>query len=640
MPLALPTLPAVGLRAALPGLLCLVALFAAPFARASLVEIPAQSVAVLEAQLAAQPAGLGPVCANRAAWSAPAVVQRTADLRRVAEKLLTQDFPAWDQSAYLEYSRTGLRPNGEKMMNARKAWLYPLTIAECVEGQGRFLPAIARTLSALVDQPTWTWPAHDNKLRNLQDHRFEVDLLAADTAHDLAQALYLLGDGVAPALRQRVMAALEARIFAPLRNSFSTNSKDHWWLRADDNWNAVCLAGVVGAALAVLPDRQDRALFAAAAVHYIQYYVDGFTDDGYTAEGPGYWNYGFSHFAVLREILLQSTGGQRDLFAGPKVRNMAMYGYRIEMLPNNIAAFGDASTHLRMDDVTRAYANDVLGLGQPQHLANGPIASGQAGNDAPLVRAVLQLFVVPQPIGGGVDPASLQIGQQSYFDSPGVLISRPAPGDKLAVSIKAGGNGNHSHNDIGSYTIGIGTEQPTGDVGTTQYSAKTFSRERYTIAGISSWGHPVPVVGGALQGRADQIKPYVLSTHFSDAADEITINMADAYTEPYIKTLTRTLVHARTPSGSVLITDRFAFSRPNTFEVALTTLGSWKKNADGSVDLWQKNEHVTARITASGPWTLSAKDSFEEGLRFTRLGIALDGPQREGFVAVHFSQAP
>ena len=602
-------------------------------------EIPAARVAGLLPQLADRPQGLGAICANRASWGTLAMAQRTEEVRRTADKLLSQQFPQWDQEQYLEYSRKGTRPNGEKMMNARKAWLYPLTLAECVEGKGRFIPALERTLTELIAQPTWTWPAHDRTLRNVRDHDYEVDLLAADTAHDLAQALYMLGDWVSPDLRLRTLAALNQRIFEPLRRRFSGERKDHFWLHADNNWNAVCLKGTVGAALTVLTDKKDRALFAAAAEYYIQRYVAGFSADGYTSEGPGYWNYGFSHFAILRDMLAQATGGGLDLFADPKVRRMALYGYRIEMLPNNIAAFGDAPPKTRIDDFSRAYANDVLGLGASHHLATVKISGGQSSNDAPLAKAALLLFADPKPVIGQTATESASSGLHSYFESVGVLVSRPAAGGRLAVSIKAGGNGSHSHNDIGSYTIGLGSEQPTGDVGNTQYSAKTFSKERYTIAGISSWGHPVPVVAGRLQVDATKIKPKVISTLLSDEADEITINMADAYAAPMLRSLTRTLLHDRAQAGSVTITDRFEYTQTSRFEVALTTLGKWAQNPDGSIVLWQQDERLAAYIDASGAWTLTAENSNEEGLAFTRIGIALRDPQTSGHVTIRFEPA-
>lgn len=605
-------------------------------ASAAQPEIPTQRVADLAKTIAQQPRGFGPTCTNRVAWKTPTIVDRTAQVRQSAEQLLKQDFPAWSQDLYRDYARTGTRPNGEKMMNDRKAWLYPLVIAECVEGQGRFMPAIELTITELINQPTWTWPAHNKpQTRQLNGHD-DVDLLAADIALELAQALYLLGDWLPTPLHQRTLSALEQRIFDPLRKSFLGKSKSNYWLRTTNNWNAVCLAGVVGAALTILPKPNDRALFAAAGAHYIQNYLEGFTPDGYTSEGPGYWNYGFSHFVVLRHILLQATGGSLDLFADAKVTQMALYGYRIEMLPNNIAAFGDASPKTKMDDFARAYTNDALDLGQAQHLSLLSINKSPPGNDAPLTKAVVTLFANPLPASTHTPKKAPSIGLHSYFESVGVLVSRPAPGGQLAVSIKAGGNLSHSHNDIGSYTIALGAEQPTGDVGKTQYSAKTFSKERTTIPSISSWGHPVPVVAGVLQNDASTIRPRVVATHLTDASSDITINMADAYTTPILRTLTRTLKHQRTPTGFVSITDRFEYKQPAAFEVAVTTVGHWQHNPDGSITLWEKNNRLNARIEASGAWTVTAQESNEEGRRFTRIAIALKKPEKSGYITVRF----
>lgn len=597
-------------------------------------ELDAALVQQFEGVISATPAGLGPACSDRSLWTHPQITERTRPLIAAADKLLSSPFPPWSDDAYLEYSHQGTRPGGERMMNARKAWLYPLVMAECAQWQGRYLPAIERTLTELNTQPSWTWPAHDKGLRNFRQHDYEVDLLAADTAHDVAQSLYMLGDALSERVRRQTMASLEARIFAPMRNSFVRGGKDNWWLQADHNWNAVCLKGVVGAALAVTPSRHERAVFAAAGVHYIQKYVDGFPDDGYALEGPGYWNYGFSHFTQLRELLLQASAGSIDLFASPKVRSIASYGFHIEMLPGNIAAFGDAPRNVKIDEATLAYANAVFGLGASQQLADLSINARQSGNAAPLAETAMKLFIRPLAMHPVAPYAHAP--QQTYFDRVGVLVSRPAAGQRLAASIKAGGNGNHSHNDIGSYTIALGTEQPTGDPGATVYSAKTFSKERFSIKGINSYGHPVPLVAGQLQRNATQVKPQVLATHFTELSDDITMDLATAYAVPQLKLLTRSLRHERSESGSVSVEDRFEFSSPQTFEVALIAPGNWKIRDDGQIELWQNAEHLLASISSTSAYTVENEKVEEEGLSFTRLAIRLNEPAKQGSIKVTF----
>lgn len=612
-------------------LLCFLAAVWSVPAVAEWVELDDARIETLARWLPPTPAGFGPPCSERATWSAQGA--RLSDLRRAADKLVAQDFPPWDEEAYLEFSRSGQRPRGERMMNARKAWLYPLVLAECAEYAGRYLPALARALDELVRQPTWTWAAHDAKLRNLRGERYEVDLLAADTALELAQTLHLLGDRLPPATRERVLTALEARVFAPVRASLR-NGKEHWWLTAQHNWNAVCLSGVVGAALTVLPDVRDRALFVVAGEHYSRYYLKGFPEDGYSPEGPGYWNYGFSHFVMLRARLMHATGNRLDLFADAKVPVVARYGFGIEMLPGNVAAFGDASPSTRIDAWTLAYLQDAFSAQPGGRFATLPVTASQRANDAPLTAALASLFLPVAP--AQALPDLTEAGLRTWFPQAGVLVARPAPGQRLGVSIKAGGNGNHSHNDIGSYSIALGAEQPTGDAGMTVYSARTFSKERYTIRAINSWGHPVPVVEGGLQLEATRVKPRVLATRFSDAREQVVLDLAPAYASANLQTLTRSLSFLREGEGRVEIEDRFAYARAGAFETALITRGGWQQQEDGSLLLWHRNERLQARIEASAAYTLQAETVEEEGLRFTRIAISLQAPQREGFVRVLF----
>lgn len=599
---------------------------------AEYAELSDSRISAIAEMLSVKQGGIGPVCADRAAWGQLPLASRLAPVLEDAERRLSQAFPAWDNEAYLEYSRNGSRSNGERMMSARKTWIYPLVLAECVEYKGRFLPSIERTLTELSSQPSWTAPAHDTGQRNFKSRNYEVDLFAADLAHDLAQTLYMLGEKIKPEVRQKALAELEARVFAPLRRTFAEGGNDNRWLKLNNNWNAVCLKGSVAAALAVLPDRHDRALFAAAGEHYIGTYLEGFPNDGYSIEGPSYWNYGFSHFAELREVLMHSSSNQLDLFVGPKIRSIALYGQRIEMLPDNIAAFGDASPREKIDRFTLAYSNQALSLGLPIKMQALPISTSQQVNSAPLARTVGILFARPQAISGraeSLDPL------RSYFNQVGVLVTRPAPGSgsKLAASIKAGGNGNHSHNDIGSYTIALGTEQPVGDVGTPPYSRKTFSKaERYSIKAINSYGHPVPVVAGKLQLEATKVTPKVLATRFTSGVDEITLDLTAAYDVAALRALTRTLRHDRAGNGTVTIEDHFKFDNPQPFENALTTLGNWKQRSDDTLELSQKNQLLLVRIEASAPYDIIGEKIDEDGMRFTRIAIRLKNPQQTGWI--------
>ena len=109
-----------------------------------------------------------------------------------------------------------------------------------------------------------------------------------------------------------------------------------FWFTVTNNWNSVCLAGVTGAALALLPDKEERAYFVAMAEKYQAYGMKGYADDGYCSEGVGYYNYGFAAYLLLREEVCRATQGQIDFFRLPKFVHLAQYGKNIQIL-NGVA---------------------------------------------------------------------------------------------------------------------------------------------------------------------------------------------------------------------------------------------------------------------------------------------------------------
>lgn len=315
------------------------------------------------------PAGFGRPASDRAFWS-------SAELRRVAgeavgsaEKMLWRTLPPWSDALYLDYSRTGQRAPGEKMLKARYHWLQPLVLAECVEIKGRFLPLLNHVLTAYASDPCWNLPAHDDKLGSFHRDHYSVDLASATFGAEIAQTLYWLGDRLDPAVRQQIYQALTTRVFDPVRESLVTGQGTFWLgSRADsqqNNWNAVCLAGVVGAARTVLPDRHERAVFVAAGEHYSRYFINSFGADGYCTEGPGYYHYGFGNYVVLRAILPDATGGRLELFSDEKITNIAAYGVRIQMLDGAVPPFEDCRFGTLADAALAGYCNQVLQLGLP-----------------------------------------------------------------------------------------------------------------------------------------------------------------------------------------------------------------------------------------------------------------------------------
>ncbi|HZY63148.1 MAG TPA: hypothetical protein VFE38_11530 [Edaphobacter sp.] len=604
---------------------------AMPAAQGQYAKLDSATIQQIAAMLPANPAGVGVPCTNRVTWK-PLAGRFNREIAE-AEVLLKAPFPAWSDDAYLDYSRTGSRQQGEKMLHARQDELMPLVLAECVEGRGRFVERIALVLDGLATQKSWTLPAHDVKLDSFTGRRYFVELNSADLAHTIAETLYLMGDWLPQATRVRAMDALQKRIFAPMRASYE-NDKGQSWLHVKSNWNAVCLKGVTGAALAVLPDRKDRALFVAGAKYYINYYRMGFGDDGYASEGMGYWNYGFSHYAEMREDLLRATKGKIDLFSDPKMRKVALFGAQFPMLPGNAADFGDAHFMVRPDGNLMSYINQVFNLGLKEDTSEATHAH------ASLTWLMMQDFPNPasqihNATGSGKFGVSL-IGLRTYYPDAGVLVSRPDVGGRLAVTIKAGGNTSHSHDDIGSFAIGLGATQPVGDPGgPSYYTSQTFSKDRLQSRLINSFGHPVPVIDGKLQLDATHVHAPVLRRSFTQSQDSISIDMSSAYDSPHLRRLTRTMVYRRQGTGSVKIEDSFDLTAPTEIEEALPTHGTWSRLDAQTLLFTAKNERLRVLIDAPGGFNVVQERINEYGNPFTLVGLHIT-MKRSGKVKLLF----
>ncbi|HEY3914702.1 MAG TPA: hypothetical protein VGN61_09470, partial [Verrucomicrobiae bacterium] len=265
--------------------------------------------------LSANPAGFGQPITNRAAWDVAASNPGLKGIVLRATRLAGQPDPALPDDLYLDCSRTGNRDRAQAVMFARSERLAAFALAECVENKGRFIKPLEATIEAICSERAWPYPAHDLGLNVFHGHTMNPDLRATTLAFELATADYLLGDRLPAATHELIRDNIRRRVLIPVRETMEGRAHQAHWLAISNNWNAVCLAGTVGAALAIEPSREDRAFFIAGAEHYIEIFLHGFGSDGYCYEGVGYWNYGFGRFVVLTEEIRQATAGKVDLFA-------------------------------------------------------------------------------------------------------------------------------------------------------------------------------------------------------------------------------------------------------------------------------------------------------------------------------------
>jgi len=393
----------------------------------------------------AQPAGVGRPITNRAAWEKLAGQTAFASVVPTAERLAKTDTPPIPDELFLDYSHTGNRDRCQKVLSQRAERLEMFTLAECFENHGRFLPPLTNVIAALGAERTWVYPAHDGKLDSFYGRTTNLDLRATAVAWELATADHLLGDKLSAETRRLIRENVNRRVLGPFRDMVAGRREELGWLRATHNWNAVCLAGVTGAALALEESPETRATFIAAAEHYIRNFLKGFTPDGYCSEGVGYWNYGFGRFVMMAETIREVTGGHVDLLTVPAALPAALFASRAEILNGIYPSIADCSPGTRPDEKLTRYLDERLGLsvtGNREELFLRPAGA--------LAATALFAFLPPQlPVAQRADRTG-DSPMRTWFKDGGVLICRPASANDLpfAAVLKGGHNAeHHNHND-------------------------------------------------------------------------------------------------------------------------------------------------------------------------------------------------
>ncbi|MBD2847435.1 heparinase II/III family protein [Paenibacillus sp. IB182496] len=393
-----------------------------------------------------------------------------------------------------------------------------------------------------------------------------VDLFAAETAHALAETLWLIGDRLSPWIVHRVRGAIEARVFHPL---FERKVRFAWRTRRD-NWAAVC-GGAVGMTLLLLEqDRERLADRIADMLEPLACFLEGYGADGGCGEGVSYWQYGFGYYVYFADMLAQLTAGRLDLLRQgdpahrDKIRRIAAYPAASQFSAGQFVLYADAwQLLLHPGLLSRLKAR--LGTDVP-YLAEVPDLRAEDCYRWPHVTRNL-LWTDPGLLGRPVRDG------QFYFADLGYLVARRGG---LAFSAKGGHNAEpHNHNDLGQFILHVGGESLLADPGGGPYTRNYFGPARYTLLHPSSEGHSVPLVNGLAQQDGRRHAARVL--HHMRRADgtRFQLELASAYADDTLRSLERDFVWTWSETGgaTLVLTDRFRFSKhPRELEERLISL--------------------------------------------------------------------
>ena len=476
------------------------------------------------------------------------------------EQYLGKPWTVLPWTVFAENKKTGNRVNYEAICFEKRRQMAAIVMAEIMEGKGRFMGDIIDGMGSFCEETWWGIPAHYPKAIPLSEWQ-EVDLFNAETASLIVWTRYMLEkqfDAFSPDLCQRIDREIERRILQP------AVERDYWWKTAGMNWNPWICSNWLACILICEKDEARKATAIAQIKNATQAFIDAYPEDGGCDEGPGYWD---RAAASMFEIMRLLDFGTVD----PKVQRMASYAYKTYIGNDYCVCFADAHENKAVQQVNIVYPfglwlNDQTMrefgayLGRQKGVLTNPAALyDKSGNFPTLGRELFFLrhirdFIAEQPC----EPLLKDV----WLPDLQIMTSRRG---HLYVAMKGGNNGeSHNHNDVGSFIVygsqesGVKSQEQLSplfiDPAVGEYTAKTFSDDRYSIWTMQSQYHNLPQINGIDQKDGKEYAAKVVS----HKDGQLTLDIAGAYpAEAAVKSWKRTVIAMK---SGVSVTEDYELS--------------------------------------------------------------------------------
>lgn len=469
---------------------------------------------------------------------------------------------AWTEipaQTFAEFRTNGNRTNYEAASFGIRTQFACLVMAEIMQGEGQFIPAVSQGLHYFIEkEPWWGIPAHYPK-----DHPEKaiqvVDLFNAETASMLAWTVYMLGDEInqyEQGLADSIKSEIQTRFLNP------TLYEKQGWKHNANNWNTWITSNWLECLLICETDASKRSEAIKGIHECLRLFLKGYPDDGGCEEGVGYWDRAGASFFESLYFMGMSAGAALPLTTSEKekVRVMGQFITTMHIHDLNFVNFSDASAKslpninilypygAYIDDTAMMQFAAYIGekydyLHHPSHLF---LASGNfptLGRELMLLSALeeYQQTVAKQPQA-----------TDTFLKNSQIMVASDATSSKSSwlVAVKGGNNDeSHNHNDIGNFVLYHDNEPVIIDLGRDTYTSQTFSNRRYEMMNNRSMYHNVPLINGKEQMAGKQYRAKDVShlgdaaTHGSPVSSSLAMDIADAYpsdtgVETWMQTIT------------------------------------------------------------------------------------------------------
>ncbi|MBQ8719659.1 MAG: heparinase II/III family protein [Clostridia bacterium] len=434
--------------------------------------------------------------------------------------------------------------------------MYAVAIMAWLYQKKEYFEELEDILWAIMDEYMWNTPAHvfGTGLTHYQPDDYYIDLYSAETCAGISEVLALLGDKIEPIITERARRLINQRCFDIYHKPF-------WWKKCTNNWAAVCAGSVGITAIYMKRDPADLAEMIYQCFETIECYLSGFEADGACREGLGYWGFGFGLFTYFSDLLYKRTGGEINLFAEEKVKNIASFPTKCFFRGGKIVTFSDSGTadtaklNVSLLSRLREFCPDV-----PLPERSISVIEYNKGKGAMSFAHIFRILLwMPESFDG----AKSNGAQTHLFPDAQWYLSSSEGG--IGIAAKAGVNFEriepHNHNDIGSFHIYKNGANLISDIGSGVYTKTYFKPEhRYDVFACSSSGHSVPIINGKNQGYGEEFRASRVSVTEEGG---LCADISGAYDVEELESLVRT-VKLEASENRVYLTDTYRFKEAPT----------------------------------------------------------------------------
>jgi hypothetical protein len=385
-----------------------------------------------------------------------------------------------------------------------------------------------------------------------------VDLFAAETAANFALADYFIGpelDSVSPLIRKRIYYEVNRRIFIPMQTA-----QYEWMGRGDstaklNNWDPWIISNYLTAALLLEKDPSKRMQYVSKSIQLTDQYINGLGDDGGCEEGPSYWTNAAGCVLDVLNLLGSATNDRINIYHEKIIQNMGAYIYKTHISGNYFVNVSDAHPEVNPEAVMVWRFGQAAGDSSLSNFGAWLLARDHYSH------AINQTFHRTRELFDLSNLRAISEDKKSFHDVseawlPQVqLMTARIPGG-LFVAAHGGNNGeSHNHNDVGDCIIYANGDPVIIDVGSGTYTAKTFSKDRYTIWFNTSPYHNLPTINGEQQPEGASYAADHVSYRKDKKQVSLAMNIEKAYPVSTGLQSWRRIITAK--PDQIVITDSF-----------------------------------------------------------------------------------